>query len=349
MSAKDRLLNRVGSILEKTAAPILWKYVDQEGLVFYLSERVRGTIHSPFSGRTFTSKPVRQSLTDISKELRSGDAKIKGALWRYVDSEGNEFYCDQRLVGTVRSPLTGATFPAKPEKFTLNEVGQELKLEKSSNPELQEMQGLLTAKGYAPELAAKLQDEGMGPSELAERLKDPAQFELNYNAPKLASTVTAALSPMDKKVIDAFFDHKPLEGRMVSTDGKTLDKNGLGGSNFAKWDDGKIVVDESRPQVTSDQEILRYMKKSIPAKMLAPHIWFRKSSEQQVAIATEFVEKKASHDAITVIRESYERIGAALESCKSASDVMHHLYPAVKRLGDECTMIASQLQERLGE
>jgi len=36
MSAKDRLLNRVGSIVEKIAAAILWKYVDTEGIVFYL-------------------------------------------------------------------------------------------------------------------------------------------------------------------------------------------------------------------------------------------------------------------------------------------------------------------------
>jgi hypothetical protein len=190
MSAKDRLLNRVGSIVEKIAAAILWKYVDTEGTVFYLSERVTNTIRSPFTGRSFTPKPIRQSLSDIGKELRSGDAKIKGSLWRYVDPEGKDFYYDQRLTGTVKSPFTGKTFPAKPQRFTLSQVGKELKLELAPDPAskfLQEMQAMLSAKGYDPAFATTLQDEGMGPYELEEHLKDKKQFEINYNVPKKSS------------------------------------------------------------------------------------------------------------------------------------------------------------------
>jgi hypothetical protein len=131
MSAKERLLTRVGSIIEKTAAAILWKYVDPEGGIFYMDERRLSTTRSPFSGKSFTAKPVRQSLTDVAKELRSGDAKVKSSLWKYTIPEGGSFYCDKRLVGTVKSPVTGKTFPAKPEKFTLSEVGKELKLDKA--------------------------------------------------------------------------------------------------------------------------------------------------------------------------------------------------------------------------
>lgn len=191
MSAKDRLLNRAGSLVEKIAASILWKYVDTEGTVFYLSERITSTIRSPFNGRAFTPKPIRQTLMDISKELRSGDAKIKGSLWRYVDPEGKDFYCDQRMTGAIKSPFTGKSFPAKPQRFTLSQVGKELKLDQSvPDPyvqELADMQAMLKAKGYDPSFAQVLQDEGMGTIELEERLKDKAQFEFNYTVPKLAA------------------------------------------------------------------------------------------------------------------------------------------------------------------
>lgn len=195
MSAKERLLNRAASVIEKTAAAILWKYVDPDGDTFYMEDRRLSTTRSPFSGKSFTAKPVRQSLTDVAKELRSGDAKVKGALWKYVSPDGDTFYCDQRLVGTVKSPISGKTFPAKPEKFTLSEVSKSLKLDQVAPEEgaesgvdaklLQEMKAMLLAKGYDPEFATTLQEEGMGPTELEERLKDRGQFEMNYPVPQM--------------------------------------------------------------------------------------------------------------------------------------------------------------------
>jgi hypothetical protein len=206
MSAKDRLLTRVGSILEKTAAAILWKYSDPEGAVFYLEERRLGTIRSPFTGKTFTPKPVRQSLTDVAKELRSSGAKVKGALWKYVDPEGGSFYCSQRLIGSIKSPFTGKTFPAKPVKFTLSEVSKDLRLDKagpedSDLGDVSAMEEMLQAKGYDPEGATKLQDEGVGIIELEERLKDPEQFDMEYGIPriKVAEVKVAAPTSVGKK------------------------------------------------------------------------------------------------------------------------------------------------------
>jgi hypothetical protein len=371
MSAKDRLLNRVGSIVEKIAAAILWKYVDTEGTVFYLSERIMSTIRSPFTGRSFTPKPIRQTLTDISKELRAGDAKIKGSLWRYVDPEGRDFYCDKRLTGTVKSPFTGKTFPAKPQRFTLSEVGKELKLEVAPDPStkfLQEMQAMLSAKGYDPSFATTLQDEGMGPVELAERLKDTAQFELNYNVPKKSSVPgpkVAALTTTEKKVVDAFYDKKSAEGGMLTTDGKKLEKTGMGGSNFAKWVGNKIVVDASRPQVANDQEILRYMKKSIPANTLASHPFFRTARDRDCCeIAEAIIKEGEKHDAIKVIKDAYDEILEALKECEKAQKrfkelglgstedptvVMQKVQPKVLALAKTASLVAKQLEDRLGK
>lgn len=353
MSAKERLLNRVGSLIEKTAAAILWKYVDPDGGIFYMEERRLSTTRSPFTGKPFTAKPVRQTLTDVAKELRAGDAKIKGALWKYADPLGDSFYCSQRLVGTVKSPVTGRTFPAKPEKFTLSEVGKELKLDKAGpgdieSNDLEAMKAMLLAKGYDPEFATKLQDEGMGIIELEERLKDPDQFDFNYAAPRMkaAETKVAALTSAEKKVVDAFYEKKPAEGGMLTTDGKKLEKTGMGGGSFAEWKNGKIVLDPSRPHVASDQEIIRYMKKSIPANSLAPHPNL-KSAQDQVVIASDILKSGAEHPAIKVITAQYEKILASLGS-EDPTTVMAKVQPEILELASTCTVVAKQLEERLG-
>lgn len=353
MSAKERLLNRVGSLIEKTAAAILWKYVDPDGDTFYMEERRLSTTRSPFTGKSFTAKPVRQTLTDVAKELRAGDAKIKGALWKYMDPEGGSFYCSQRLVGTVKSPATGKTFPAKPEKFTLSEVGKNLKLDKAGpeDPEskdLATMKSMLLAKGYDPEFAAKLQGEGMGVIELEERLKDPDQFDFNYAAPRMkaAETRVAALTSSEKKVVDSFYEKKSAEGGMLTTDGKKLEKTGMGGGTFAEWKSGKIVVDSSRPHVRSDEEILRYMKKSIPANTLAPHPSL-KSAQNHLVMASEILKSGSSHPAIKVITAQYERILSAL-SGEDPTAVMSKVQPEILELASTCTVVAKQLEERIG-
>lgn len=354
MNAKERLLSRVGSLVEKmAAAAVLWKYVDPDGDVFYMEERRLSTTRSPFSGKSFTAKPVRQTLTDVAKDLRAGDAKIKGALWKYVDPEGFAFYCSQRLVGTVKSPLTGKTFPAKPEKFTLSEVGKDLKLDKAGPGDIDArdldiMRAKLLSKGYDPEFATKLQEEGMGIFELEERLKDPDQFDVNYAAPRMkaAETKVAALTTAEKKVVDAFYEKKPAEGGMLTTDGKTLEKKGLGGKDFAEWKNGKIVLHPDRPMVKNDEEIIRYMKKSIPANTLAPHPSL-KSAQDQSVIASEILKGGSEHPAIKVITAQYEKVLGAL-SGEDPSVVMSKVQPEILELASTCTVVAKQLEERLG-
>ena len=361
MDAKERLLNRAASLVEKTSAAILWKYVDPDGEVFYLEERRMSTTRSPFSGKSFTAKPVRQSLTDIAKELRAGDAKIKGALWKYTDPDGGSFYCDKRQVGAMKSPITGKTFPAKPEKFTLSEVGKELKLDKAAPGEdseanvdskfLKEMQDMLSAKGYDPAFATTLQEEGMGPTELEDRLKDKKQFETNYNVPKKTEAKTAevkvaALTTAEKKVVDSFYEQKEAEGGMLTTDGKKLEKKGMGGKDFAEWKGDKIVLHPDRPMVKNDEEIIRYMKKSIPAGTLAPHPNL-KSAQGQVVLATEILKKGTDHPAIKVITAQYERVLGALAG-EDPTVVLAKVQPEILELASTCNVVAKQLEERLG-
>ena len=77
--------------------------------------------------------------------------------------------------------------------------------------------------------------------------------------------ITEALKPLDKAVVDAFYYKKEKEGKVVSTDGDSLMKNGMGGQTIAQWlnPSGKIAI-SAVTDVKSTESILKYMKKSIP-------------------------------------------------------------------------------------
>ena len=76
-----------------------------------------------------------------------------------------------------------------------------------------------------------------------------------------------ALKPIDKAVIDAFYYKKEKEGKLVSTDGDSLWKNGMGGQEMAYWKGRKIKITGATDS-KSTESILKYMKKSIPSGLL---------------------------------------------------------------------------------
>jgi hypothetical protein len=125
----DALRDRANNLLQRVAASILWMYTDEDGKDFYLSSRRRGTIRSPYTGKTFTADAKRATMGEVGKELKEDEVKIKGSLWKYVDGDDNEFYLPERLTTTLRSPTTGKTFKPKAERFTLSEVGKNLREE----------------------------------------------------------------------------------------------------------------------------------------------------------------------------------------------------------------------------
>jgi len=133
---KQALLDRAASLVGKTsAASVLWKYTDEEGGEFYLPEKKTGPMKSPYSGKSFTAKPERSSMNDVSKELKEEGAKVKGALFKYVDGDGKEFYLPKRVTSPLKSPYSGKSFTPKAEKSNLSEVSKELKGKEASAPE----------------------------------------------------------------------------------------------------------------------------------------------------------------------------------------------------------------------
>ena len=92
--------------------------------------------------------------------------------------------------------------------------------------------------------------------------------------------VTEVLKSKDKSVIDAFYKENSLVGRLLSTNGKSLEKHGVGGQTIAAWLKGKIAI-TAVSDVKSTEEILRYMKKSIPKDNFDPKS-YRKFFEEMV-------------------------------------------------------------------
>jgi GNAT superfamily N-acetyltransferase len=68
------------------------------------------------------------------------------------------------------------------------------------------------------------------------------------------------LKPIDKKVIEAFAQRKPLESNdaLLSSDGKTLRKHGMGSEKVAVWLGPQISI-VSTISAKSDEVILRYL------------------------------------------------------------------------------------------
>lgn len=122
-------------MVKEAAAAVLWKYTDAEkGKDFYLKSR-KVTVRSPWTGKTFSAKPEKETLTNVGKELKEEGAKTKTALWKYTDDEGNEFWLDVRLTATVKSPFSGKAFMPKAEKEMLTDIAKKLKGPEAAAPE----------------------------------------------------------------------------------------------------------------------------------------------------------------------------------------------------------------------
>jgi hypothetical protein len=74
------------------------------------------------------------------------------------------------------------------------------------------------------------------------------------------------LNKKDKQVIDAFYKGKKASSNKLISDGKTLEKMGLGAQNIAKRDKGEFgdFNITAKTDSRSTQSILRYIKKTFP-------------------------------------------------------------------------------------
>ena len=102
------------------------------------------------------------------------------------------------------------------------------------------------------------------------KLKIKEEVEATRMPMEAPFILTEALKPVDKSVIDAFYYKKErVAGELLSTNGRSLEKHGMGGQTIAAWLKGKIAI-TAVSDVKSTEAILKYMKKSIPKGMIDP-------------------------------------------------------------------------------
>ena len=80
-------------------------------------------------------------------------------------------------------------------------------------------------------------------------------------------SLTEALSPQDKKVVDAFYDGKDMTGKTVKSVGDKLETMGMGGQVILKREKNKFKVVAS-VDGSGVQSLLKYIKKSYPKNTL---------------------------------------------------------------------------------
>jgi hypothetical protein len=135
-----------------------------------------------------------------------------------------------------------------------------------------------------------------------------------------------ALKPKDKKVIDAFYDRKKLEGKLLFTDGDKLEKLGMGRDTVAVWKGhkdgegprwGHRIVITSQSAVKSDDVILRYMKKSIPKLNFDPKSYKKYFGEESVR-GNDMEDKfKLQKETVEFLKPTSKNLGESIPDFKS--------------------------------
>lgn len=141
----SRFMSRTGVAAPPAGGPVvLWQYEDPDGQKFFLEVK-KTTVKSPFSGKSFSARPVRHTPAQVGKELKD-ERKDKTAsqesiaeymnrlamgpavLWQYTDPEGNLFWLDQKVT-RIRSPYGGPAFSQRPTRVMPSQIGKILKEE----------------------------------------------------------------------------------------------------------------------------------------------------------------------------------------------------------------------------
>jgi hypothetical protein len=104
------------------------------------------------------------------------------------------------------------------------------------------------------------------------------------SAATVARRFLASLRDSDKRVVEAFVQQRPAEGRILSTDGRALWKTSFGGDKMAIWRGSKIAI-VSTESVKSDETILRYLVK-VGGKNLVTWSYDRAGFEKSLRFET---------------------------------------------------------------
>ena len=169
---------------------------------------------------------------------------------------------------------------------------------------------------------------------------------------KEGTELEEALKPKDKKVVDAFYDGKSMKGDTLSTDGKKLEKSGLGAQTIATSSGGKFKI-VAKMDSKHTQSTVAYMKKSFPKKTLSGAVLdypakyhnVKEISEGLMAIGLFSDNPKEINKAgFDLTKFMKRRPPANINGMKKFSDFVQK-YISEDRMGDRLDMMAGRMDD----
>lgn len=143
------------------------------------------------------------------------------------------------------------------------------------------------------------------------------------------------LSKKDKEVIKAFADKKSAESKKLTSDGKRLDGNWMGGRGIAQWKGGKIEVRDLGSR--SADTVARALRK------LAPKFDFAKQAAKLTDI------ERPAQDLVNLSRDLYRLVGRVESAARRAKSSRPGLALAVLKQIQPIDRLARKLSMDVDE
>ena len=182
----------------------------------------------------------------------------KDYKWNYVGRKGGKYFIDTKKQPEIRVDKVGVK--------NVNKIVKE-------EVELDEMRGIYVVRNDNGRMIAKNKNRNAIDKERKKyETQTGNKTTMNIEkepVPDLKDEVELeeALKPKDKKVVDAFYDGKSMKGDTLSTDGKKLEKSGLGAQTIATSSGGKFKV-VAKMDGKHTQSVVSYIKKSFPKNVV---------------------------------------------------------------------------------
>ena len=183
---------------------------------------------------------------------------------------GEKRFKDKHVADTIDYPLNDAEInkgtkksPAKKKRIADSEEGKDAAVYEENDDEMTPAQ----EKKREEIVMAMKKDKEKLQSRYGESWKAVMYATATKQAMSEKVDLDEALNPKDKKVVDAFYDGKSMDGKMLSTDGKTLEKTGMGGQTIASKSGNKFKI-VAKMDSKSTQDVVKYIEKSFPKNVI---------------------------------------------------------------------------------
>ena len=183
---------------------------------------------------------------------------------------GEKRFKDKHVADTIDYPLNDAEInkgtkksPAKKKRIADSEEGKDAAVYEENDDEMTPAQ----EKKREEIVMAMKKDKEKLQSRYGESWKAVMYATATKQAMSEKVDLDEALNPKDKKVVDAFYDGKSMDGKMLSTDGKKLEKTGMGGQTIASKSGNKFKI-VAKMDSKSTQDVVKYIEKSFPKNVI---------------------------------------------------------------------------------